>query len=131
MLVVEGVQVGGQELARHRVAGTDGQRAQQQLLGLGQLVLAGGQQAQGVADVLIEHLPLPRQGHAPGRPGKQPGLQGRFQLLDGLAHRRLGDVQIFRRRRNISRLRYLFKDTVQLQLHCHICSSIIKDSCYP
>ncbi len=56
------VQIRRQEEAGDRVAGADGQCAQQQLLGLGELVLSSGQQSQGTADVLIEHLPLPGQG---------------------------------------------------------------------
>ena len=44
MLPVEGLQIGGQKPAGDSVAGADYQRAQQQLLGLGQLVLSRGDQ---------------------------------------------------------------------------------------
>ena len=82
----------------------------QQLLRLGELVLAGSQQPQRVADVLIEHLSLSRQGHAAGGAGKQTSLQSRFQLLDRLAHSRLGDIQVFCCRRDIPGFRHLFKN---------------------
>ena len=120
VLVVEGVQIRRQELPGHGVAGADGQSTQQQLLRLGELVLAGSQQPQRVADVLIEHLPLSRQGHAAGGAGKQTGLQSRFQLLDRLAHSRLGDIQVFCRRRDIPGFRHLFKNAVQFQFDCHM-----------
>lgn len=95
VLAVEGLQIWRQEKAGDSVAGADGQGAQQQLLGLGQLVLPCGQQAQGAADILVEHLPLPGEGDAPGTAGEQAGLERRLQLLDRLAHRRLGDVEVF------------------------------------
>ena len=119
VLVVKFVQIRRQELPRHRVTGADGQGTQQQLLGLRELVLAGSQQPQGVADILIEHLALSRQRHAPGGAGKQPGLQGRFQLFNRLAHRRLGNIQILCRRRDVAGLRDLLKHPVQFQFYCH------------
>ena len=70
MLAVEGLQIRGQEKARHCVRGADGQRAQQQLLSLGQLVLSGGDEAQGAADILVEHLPFSGQRDAPGTAGE-------------------------------------------------------------
>ena len=119
MLVVKFVQIRRQELPRHRVTGADGQGTQQQLLGLRELVLAGSQQTQGVADILIEHLALSRQRHAPGGAGKQPGLQGCFQLFNRLAHRRLGNIQILCRRRDVAGLRNLLEHPVQFQFYCH------------
>ena len=109
MLAVKALQIRRKELARHRVAGADGQRTQQKLLGLRELVLTRGQQAQRVADILVEHPALSRQRHTPGGPGEQPRLQSRFQLLDGLAHRRLRNVQVFRRRRDIARFRHFLE----------------------
>ena len=47
VLAVEGVQVSGEEKAGDCIAGADDQRAQQQLLGLGELVLSGGDESQG------------------------------------------------------------------------------------
>lgn len=49
VLAVKALQIRRKELARHRVAGADGQRTQQKLLGLRELVLTRGQQAQRVA----------------------------------------------------------------------------------
>ena len=119
VLAVEGLQIWRQEKAGDSVAGADSQGAQQQLLGLGQLVLPCGQQAQGAADILVEHLPLPGEGDAPGTAGEQAGLERRLQLLDRLAHRRLGDVEVFCRQGDVARLRHLFEHSVQLQLDRH------------
>ena len=65
---VEAVQIGQQELAGDGVAGADGQVSHLQLPALGQLLLAGLQQAHGAADVLIQHLPLGGQRHATAVP---------------------------------------------------------------
>ena len=119
MLPVKGFQVWGQEQAGHRVAGADDQGAQQQLLGLGELVLSGGDESQSAADVLVEHPALTGEGDAPGTAGEEPGLEGRLQLLDGLAHRRLGDVEIFGRLGDVAGLGDLFEDAVEFQLYCH------------
>ena len=100
METVEGVEVLREEKAGDRVAGADDQGAQQQLLGLGELVLPGGDEAQGAA-------------------GKEPGLEGGFQLLDGLAHRRLGNIEIFGRHGDVAGFGYLLEYAVELQLHCH------------
>ena len=102
VLAVEGVQVFGEEEAGDGVAGTDDQSTQQQLLSLGELVLSRGNEAQGAAHVLVEHLTLAGEGHAPGAAGKEAGLQRRFQLLDGLAYGRLGDIQVFRRHGDVA-----------------------------
>ena len=128
MLAVELVQIGRQEPAGDGVAGADDQRAQQQLLSLGQLVLASGDKAQSAADVLIQHLPLAGQGHAPGAAGEQPGLQRTFQLLDGLAHRRLGDIQIFGRGGDVAGFGHLLKYAVQFKLYCHKRPPAIRNS---
>lgn len=66
MLAVKALQIRRKELARHRVAGADGQRTQQKLLGLRELILTRGQQAQRAADILVEHPALSRQRHTPG-----------------------------------------------------------------
>ena len=120
MLPVETIQIGEQELAGNGVAGADDQLAHLQLPGLGQLGLAGLQQAHGAADVLIEHFSLRRQGDAAGVPGEQPGLQIVLQLLDGLAHRGLGDIQRLRRGGDVAYLSHFFKDTIQFELDRHI-----------
>ena len=119
MLAVELIQIGGEEKAGDRVAGADDQRAQQQLLGLGELVLAGGDEPQSAADVLVEHLALPGQGDAPGTAGKQPGLQGVFQLLDRLTYRGLGNIEIFGGYGDVAGLGNLLEHAIQLQLDCH------------
>ena len=112
MEAVESIQIVDQEKAGDGVAGADGQGAQQQLLGLGQLVFSRGKKSQGAADVLVQHLPLPGEGDAPGTAGEEPGLEGGLQLLDGLAHRRLGDIEVFRRHGDVSRLGYLLEHAV-------------------
>ena len=119
MEAVELVQIGHQELGGHRVAGADDEGAQQQLLGLGQLVLTCRQQAQGTADVLVEHLPLAGEADAPGAPGEQPGLEGRLQLFDGLAHRRLGNIQVLGGHGDVAGLGHFLEHAVQFQLDCH------------
>ena len=119
MQAVEGIQIVGEEEAGDRVAGADDQCAQQQLLGLGELVLSSGQQSQGTADVLVEHLPFSGKADAPGTAGEEPGLQGGFQLLDGLADRRLGDIEIFCRRGDVAGFGHLFKHAVEFQFYSH------------
>ena len=119
METVEGIEVLREEKAGDRVAGADDQGAQQQLLGLGELVLPGGDEAQGAADILVEHLALAGEADAPGTAGKEPGLEGGFQLLDGLAHRRLGNIEIFGRHGDVAGFGYLLEYAVELQLHCH------------
>ena len=42
----------------------------------------------------------------------EPGLEGGLQLLDGLAHRRLGDIEVFRRHGDVSRLGHLLEHAV-------------------
>ena len=116
MEAVKVVQIGYQKLGGHRVAGTDDQGTQQKLLGLGELVLSRRQQAQGAADVLVEHLPLAGQADASGTPGEQAGLERRLQLFDGLAHRRLGDIQVFRCHGDVAGLGYLLEHAVEFQL---------------
>ena len=119
VLLVEAVQVGQQELTGDGVAGTDDELAHLQLTGLGQLFLAGLQQPHRAADVLIQHLALRRQGNAPGIAGKQTGLQVVLQLLDGLAHGGLGDIQCLGCGGDIAHLGHLFEYAVQLQLDRH------------
>ena len=119
MLLVEAVQVGQQELTGDGVAGADDELAHLQLTGLGQLFLAGLQQAHCAADVLIQHLSLRCQGNAPGIAGKQTGLQVVLQLLDGLAHGGLGDIQCLGCGGDIAHLGHLFEYAVQLQLDRH------------
>ena len=119
MLAVELVQIGGEEEAGDRVAGADDQRAQQQLLCLGELVLTGGDKPQGAADVLVEHLALSGQGDAPGTAGEQTGLQGVFQLLDRLTYRGLGNIEILGGHGDVAGLGNLLEHAIQLQLDCH------------
>ena len=119
VLAVEGVQVSGEEKAGDCIAGADDQRAQQQLLGLRELVLSGGDESQGAADVLVEHLALPGQGDAPGTAGKKTGLQGVFQLLDRLTYRGLGNIEILGGHGDVAGLGNLLEHAIQLQLDCH------------
>ena len=126
ILPVEPVQIRQQELAGHRVAGADGQVAHLQVPALGQLLLAGFQQAHGAADVFIQHPPVGGQGDAPGVPGEQPGLQLRLQLLDGLADGGLGYKQSLGGGGDVSGLRYLLEHTIKLQLHGHDSTSLRK-----
>ena len=70
VLPVKGLQIGGQEPAGDRVAGADDQIAHQQFPGLGELVLAGLEQGQGTADIVVEQLSLAGQSDAPGTAGE-------------------------------------------------------------
>ena len=74
VLLVEAVQIGQQELTGDGVACADDELAHLQFPGLGQLFLAGLQQAHSAADVFIQHLSLRRQGDTPGIAGEQAGL---------------------------------------------------------
>ena len=119
MLLVELVQIGQQELTGDGVAGADGQLPHLQLPGLAQLLLACFQQSHGAAHIFIQHLPLGGQGHAPAVPGEQTRLKIALQLLDGLAHGGLGDIQRLRCGGDVAHLRHLLEHTVQLQLNGH------------
>ena len=123
MLPVEAVQIGQQKLAGNGVAGADNELAHLQLAGLGQLGLARLQQAHGAADVLVEHPALRCQRHAPGVPGEQTGLQVVFQLLDGLAYRRLGDIQRLRRSGDVAHLGHFLEYSIRFQLDRHTTAS--------
>ena len=112
MFPVEAVQIGQQELAGDGVAGADDQLAHLKLAGLGQLLLAGLQQAHGAADVLVEHLALRRQRDAAGVAGEQAGLQVVLQLLDGLAHCGLGDIQRLGGGSDVAHLGHFLKDPI-------------------
>ena len=81
VLLVKGLQKGQQEPTGDGVAGADDQIAHQELPGLGDLVLAGLQQADGAADVFVEKLAFAGQRNAPGAAGEQAHLQFVFQLL--------------------------------------------------
>ena len=127
VLPVKGLQIGGQEPAGDRVAGADNQIAHQQLPGLGELVLAGLEQRQGTADIVVEQLPLAGQGDAPGTAGEQTHLQLRLQLLHRLADGRLGDIEIFGGHGDVPRLGHLPENAVQFQLDCHMAPPIPKN----
>ena len=116
---VEAVQVGQQKLAGNGVAGANGQLAQLQLVGLAQLGLTGFQQPHGAADVLIQHLPLGGQHHAPAVAGEKSGLQLRLQLLDALADGGLADIQRLGGGGDVARVGHLFEHLVKLQFHRH------------
>ena len=116
---VEPLQVGQQQAAGHGVAGADDQLAHHQLPALLQLFLTGLDQADGAADVVVQQPPLPGQGNAARLAGKQPHLQLLFQLVDGLADRRLGNKQRFGGGGNTLFLRNGAEDTVQLQFDGH------------
>ena len=80
-----------------RIACTDDQLTREQLARLRELFLAALDEAEAVRDIVQQHLPLARQHNAARASGKQPYLQLLFELLDGLADRGLGDIQILRR----------------------------------
>ena len=119
ILTVETVQIRQQELAGHRVAGTDGQMAQLQLVGLGQLGFARLQQADGAAHIFIEHLALRRQRHAAGITGEQAGVQLRFQLLNGLADSGLRNKKGLGRGSDVAGLCHFLEYFVKLQFYGH------------
>ena len=119
ILPVEPIQIRQQELAGDGVAGADGQVSHLQLPALGQLLLAGLQQADGAADVLVQHPAVRCQGHATGVAGKQTGLQLALQLLDGLADGGLGDIQGLSGGGDVAGLGHLLEYTIKLQFHRH------------
>ena len=123
---MEAIQVGQQKLAGHGVAGADGQVAHLQVTGLAQLGLAGLQQTHGAADIFIEDLALRGQGYTPGIPGEEPGLELPFQLLDGLADGRLGDVERLGSGGDVSGLGDLLEYLIELQLHRHTDTSLVQ-----
>ena len=91
ILAVEAVEKRQQELTGHRVARADGQVAHLEMAALGELLLPRLEQADGAADILIEHLAVRRERHAAGIACEQARLQLGLELLDRLAHRGLGD----------------------------------------
>ena len=129
MQAVKGIQIRREKLGSHRIAGADDQCAQQKLLGLGEFVLSRGDQPQGAADILIEHLSLAGESDAPGAAGEEPRLQRCFQLLDGLADCRLRDIQVFRGHRDVAGFGHLLKHAIELQLDCHGNPSVMKCVC--
>ena len=84
-----------------------------------QLFLTGLDQADSAADVVVQQPPLSGKGNAARLAGKQPHLQLLFQLVDGLADRRLGNKQRFGGGGNTLFLRNGAEDTVQLQFDGH------------
>ena len=121
IVLMKGLEPGDQIGLRYRVARADDQLAREQLARLRELFLAALDEAEAVRDIVQQHLPLARQHNAARASGKQPYLQLLFELLDGLADRGLGDIQILRRGGDIAHAGDLLKDAVKLQFDCHSC----------
>ena len=116
---VEGVQMGQEELAGNGIGGTDGEMSHLQLTGLAQLVLTRFEKTNGAANVLIQQLAVRRQRHTAAVAGEQAGLQIALQLLDGLAHGRLTDIEGLGRGGDVARLCHLFEHLVKFQFDRH------------
>ena len=93
--------------------------AQLQGAGLGELVLAGLNEVDGLGDIVVEQPPVGGQADAAGGAGKQPGLKLLLELLDGLADGGLGDVEALGRGGDVARLCHLFEYPVKFQLRGH------------
>ena len=127
---MELLQIIKQKVSGHGVTGADDKIPQHQLAGLLQLVLSRFDQPDGVADIVEQHPSLCRQGDAAGLAGKQPHLQLLLQLADGLADRRLGNIQRLGGVGNALLLGHLTENTVKIQLDCHFSASFAISTAY-
>ena len=117
--LVERLQTRDEICFGHGVARADDQLTGQQLPRLRQLFLSVLDQPQRARYILEKRPPFRGQHHAARAPGEQAHLKLLLELLDRLADRGLGNIQILRRCGDIAHLGYLLKHTVKLQFDCH------------
>lgn len=87
-------QVGQQEKLAKGVAGADHQAAGLEGAHTVELVLGGGDQADGLIRIAVEHPAFAGEGDAPAGASKQGAAQGILQPVHGLAYGRLADIKL-------------------------------------
>ena len=90
---MEALQIGEQIVLQGHIAGADADLTGLQRMNIPEHILSPQEIIIALADQVIERFPLGGQPDSLGSTVEQPGIQLRFQMLDGLAHRRLGDKQ--------------------------------------